>query len=85
VLSSAQQYYLLTPRKEFVIAPLSSSFFFKYFYFSSKVTIFCPRTAVFYDTPMSVVSEGFEEIRNVFDSALRQRLEEWKTRIVDGR
>jgi len=34
---------------------------------------------------MSVVSEGFEEKRNVFDSAIRQRIEEWKTGIVDGR
>ena len=50
-----------------------------------KVTIFRPSIAVLYASPMSVVSEEFEEKRYVFDRAIRQRAEEWKTGIVDGR
>jgi hypothetical protein len=51
----------------------------------AKVTIFRPNIAVLYDTPMSVVSEEFEEKRNVFDRAIRQRTEESNTGIVYGR
>jgi hypothetical protein len=31
------------------------------------------------------MSEGFGRERSVFDSAIRERIEEWKTGIVDGR